>query len=162
MREVRRVVPAPKELGVALIGVPAGADLELDLTMQSVSEGVYVSGRVSGALAGECGRCLRVIDDTIEVTIAELYAYRNSTTDETAEEDEVGRLRDDLIDLEPVVRDAVVLALPVNPVCRADCPGLCPDCGVAWDELPAGHSHEQLDSRWAALQSRKPETDSPQ
>ena len=108
MREVHRVVPAPKDLGLALIGVPAGSDLALDLTMQSVTEGVYVSGHVSGPLAGECGRCLRPIEDTVDVDIAELYAYADSTTDETAEEDEVGRIEGDLIDLEPVVRDAVV------------------------------------------------------
>ncbi len=159
LRAVQRVVPAPKDLGVALIGVPAGADLTLALSMQSVSEGVYVSGQVTGALVGECGRCLRAIGDTIMVNVAELYAYPNSTTEETTEEDEVGRIHDDLIDIEPVLRDAVVLALPVNPVCRDDCPGLCPDCGVAWDELPAEHSHQLLDSRWAALQELKPETD---
>jgi uncharacterized protein len=156
MRGVRRVAPAPKALGLELIGVPTGADLSLDLTMQSVTEGVYVSGHVSAALTGECGRCLRPIDDTVDVDIAELYAYADSTTDETAEEDEVGRIEGDLIDLEPVVRDAVVLALPVNPVCDEDCRGLCPDCGVPWDDLPADHGHTVADPRWAALSKLGP------
>ncbi|HEU0240993.1 MAG TPA: YceD family protein [Micromonosporaceae bacterium] len=151
MREVQRVVPAPGDLGLQLIGVPRGTDLTLDLTLQSVTEGVYVSGHVSGGLAGECGRCLRPIQDTVDVEIAELYAYADSTTDETTEDDEVGRIQGDLIDLEPVVRDAIVLALPVNPVCGDDCRGLCPDCGVPWDDLPADHRHEQDDPRWAAL-----------
>jgi len=151
MREIRRVVPAPEDLGVELIGVPRGSDLVLDLTLQSVSEGVYVSGRVRARLAGECGRCLRTIEDTMDVEIAELYAYEDSTTDETTDEDEVGRIEHDLIDLEPVVRDALVLALPVNPVCREDCRGLCPECGVPWDDLPTGHTHDHLDPRWAAL-----------
>jgi len=151
MRTVRRVVPAPADLGLELIRVPEGADLTLDLRMESVSEGVLVSGTVSAPVAGECGRCLRPISDSVAVTIQELYAYEHSTTDETADEDEVGRLQGDLIDLEPVLRDAVVLALPVTPLCREDCPGLCPECGVHWDELPAGHSHEQVDPRWAAL-----------
>jgi uncharacterized protein len=156
MREVRRVAPAPKDLGLELIGVPPGADLDLDLTMQSVTEGVYVSGHVSAALSGECGRCLRALDDTVDVDIAELYAYADSTTDETAEEDEVGRIEGDLIDLEPVVRDAVVLALPVNPVCAEDCRGLCPDCGVPWDDLPTDHGHTVTDPRWAALSKLGP------
>jgi uncharacterized protein len=155
-RELHRVVPAPIDLGLELIGLPAGSDLTLDLRLQSVSEGVYVSGTVDGHLIGECGRCLRGIDDTISVDIAELFAYENSTTDETTEEDEIGRVRDDLIDIEPSVRDAVVLALPANPVCRADCPGLCPDCGVPMDELPADHSHDQIDPRWAALHDLHP------
>ncbi len=60
-------------------------------------------------------------------------------------------MQGDLIDLEPAVRDAVVLALPTNPLCRDDCPGLCSECGVHWDDLPEDHTHEQTDPRWAAL-----------
>ncbi len=151
MREVHRTAPAPADLGLELIGVPAGAELALDLRLESVSEGVLVSGTVTAPVEGECGRCLREISETEEVTIQELYAYPDSTTDETTDEDEVSRLQGDLIDLEPVLRDAVVLALPTNPLCREDCPGLCPDCGLRWEDLPAGHNHEQTDPRWAAL-----------
>ena len=155
LRVVDRSVPAPADLGLELIGVPLGAELTMRLRLESVSEGVLVSGTISGPVAGECGRCLRPISDTLEVTIQELYAYAHSTTDETTDEDEVGRLQGDLIDLEPALRDAVVLALPTNPLCREDCPGLCPDCGVPLDELPEGHSHQQLDPRWAALSQMK-------
>jgi uncharacterized protein len=151
MRVVERVVPAPKDLGLALIRVPEGADLALTLRMESVTEGVLVSARAQAALQGECGRCLREIDDTLDVTFQELYAYEHSTTDETTDEDEVGRMQGDLIDLEPELRDAMVLALPNHPLCREDCPGLCPECGARWDELPADHTHRQVDARWAAL-----------
>ncbi|MDG4785542.1 YceD family protein [Micromonospora sp. WMMD1102] len=151
LRAVSRTVAAPADLGVELIGVPEGADLSLDLRLESVSEGVLVSGTVTGPIEGECGRCLRPITDSLTVPIQELYAYEHSTTDETTDEDEVGRMQGDLIDLEPALRDAVVLALPTNPVCREDCPGLCPECGVHWDELPAEHSHQQVDPRWAGL-----------
>ncbi|WBB56922.1 YceD family protein [Verrucosispora sp. WMMD573] len=151
LRTVERVVPAPSDLGVELIGVPEGVGLDLDLRMESVSEGVLVSGTVNGPIQGECSRCLREINDSVTVTIQELYAYENSTTDATTEEDEVGRMQGDLIDLEPALRDAVVLALPNNPLCRQDCPGLCPECGVHRDDLPADHSHQQIDPRWAGL-----------
>jgi uncharacterized protein len=151
MRTVSRVVQAPPHLGVELIGVREGADVSLDLRLESVSEGVLVSGTVSAPVGGECGRCLRTIEDSVEVDIQELFAYAHSTTDVTTEEDEVGRLQGDLIDLEPAVRDAVVLALPTNPLCREDCPGLCPECGALWDDLPADHSHRLADPRWAAL-----------
>jgi uncharacterized protein len=151
MRTVQRVVPAPADLGLELIRVPEGADLSLDVRLESVSEGVLVSGSVSGPVEGECGRCLRPISDTLEVTVQELFAYAHSTTDETTEEDEVGRLQGDLIDLAPSLRDAVVLALPNHPLCRSDCPGLCPECGAHWDDLPADHNHDQIDPRWAAL-----------
>lgn len=153
MRTVRRVVKAPEDLGLALIRVPAGADLRLDLRLESVSEGVLVSGTVAATVSGECARCLRLISTDLEVPIQELFAYPDSTTDVTAEEDEVGRLQGDLIDLEPTVRDAVVLALPTSPLCRDDCPGLCPECGVHRDDLPADHHHERIDPRWAALKN---------
>lgn len=152
-RTLVRVVPAPANLGLELISVPEGSDLELDLSMTSVSEGVYVSGRVRGSLSGECGRCLNEIDESFDVPFAELYAYADSTTEETTDADEVGRMQGELIDLEPAVRDAVVLTLPTNPLCRPDCPGLCPECGVPFDDLPADHRHEVGDPRWAALRN---------
>jgi uncharacterized protein len=151
LRAIKRTVPAPADLGVALVAVPAGSTVDLDLRLESVTEGVLVSGTVSAEVAGECGRCLRPIRDRLTVKLQELYAYEHSVTDETAEEDEVHRLQGDLLDLEPALRDAVVLALPTNPRCREDCPGLCPECGVPRDELPADHNHKQVDPRWAAL-----------
>src|SRR3712207_1040971 len=152
-RALIKVAPAPADLGLELIRVPEGSDLELDLSLTSVSEGVYVSGTVRGSLTGECGRCLNEISAAFEVTVAELFAYADSTTEETTEPDEVGRMQGDLIDLEPAVRDAVVLTLPGNPLCRSDCPGLCPECGVHFDDLPADHSHQDADPRWAALRN---------
>jgi len=152
-RALKRVIPAPEDLGLELIKVPEGSDVELDLVLTSVSEGVYVSGRVRGSLTGECGRCLNEISESFDVPIAELFAYADSTTEETTDEDEVGRMQGDLIDLEPAVRDAIVLTLPTNPLCRPDCPGLCPECGVHFDDLPADHSHEVVDARWAALRT---------
>jgi uncharacterized protein len=151
MRVVERTVSAPEDLGLELIGVPQGEPVRLDLRLESVSEGVLVSGTITAPIVGECGRCLRPIRDTLVVNLQELYAYEHSVTDETTEEDEVGRMQGDLIDLEPALRDAVVLALPNHPLCREDCPGLCPGCGVHWDELPVGHAHEQVDPRWSAL-----------
>ncbi len=147
----QREVGAPEGLGLELVGVPSGAGLSIDLRLESVSEGVLVSGTVSGPVEGECGRCLRPISDTIAVSIQELYAYPDSATIAMGEDDEVGRVLGELIDLEPVLRDAVVLALPNHPLCRDDCPGLCPECGVALDELPADHRHGQVDPRWAML-----------
>jgi uncharacterized protein len=159
VRALTRIVPAPKDLGGELIAVSQGADLELDLSMTSVSEGVYVSGVVRGRVHGECGRCLRDIDQSSEFSIREMFLYPEFEMDQGDDGDDdevagdVGRMQGDLIDLEPAVRDAVVLALPVNPLCRPDCPGLCPDCGVHLDELPADHSHELDDPRWAALRN---------
>lgn len=150
-RELRLDVSALPDLGLDMIGVPEDAELHIELMLTSVTEGVLATGTLTAPVIGECGRCLRPISDTSVFDIQELYAYPDSPTEETTDEDEVMRLQEDLIDLEPPVRDAVMLGLPVNPLCREDCPGLCPDCGQPRDELPADHQHEQLDPRWAAL-----------
>ncbi|HEX2418178.1 MAG TPA: YceD family protein, partial [Micromonosporaceae bacterium] len=135
MREVERTVSAPEGFGLALSGVPAGAPILLRLRLESVTEGVLVTGTAAMRVFSECGRCLRPIDDTLEVSVQELYAYPDSTTDATADENEVYRLWEDYADLEPALRDAVVFALPAQPLCREDCPGLCPECGGHWDDL---------------------------
>lgn len=159
MRPVRTSVPAPADLGVEMARVPAGSPMELDLRLESVVEGVLVSGTVHAQVAAECARCLTPVTDEVTAEVQELFAYEQSTTEQTSEEDEVSHLVGDLVDLEPVVRDAVVLALPLAPLCRDDCRGLCPDCGVAYDELPENHAHEApIDPRWAALAHRTTES----
>ncbi|HYT09222.1 MAG TPA: YceD family protein, partial [Mycobacteriales bacterium] len=151
MRAVRRSVPAPADLGVGLARVPEGAPLELDLRLESVVEGVLVSGTVTAPVTGECARCLNPVTDGLKVDVQELFAYPDSATEETTDEGEVSRLVGDLIDLEPVVRDTLVLALPLSPLCREDCRGLCPSCGLRYDDLPEDHTHTTTDPRWAAL-----------
>jgi uncharacterized protein len=154
MRTVRLPAPAPAELGVELIGVPTGSEIDLDLRLESVMEGVLVSGTAAVQLAGECGRCLEPVTETLTVPIQELFAYPDSTTDATADEDETARMEGDFLDLEPTLRDAVVLALPLTPLCREDCAGLCAECGERLDDLPGlpeDHTHEAPDARWSAL-----------
>ena len=151
MRELDRSVPAPDHWRVELIGVPAGADVHLRLRLESVMEGVLVSGDIEVPLTGSCARCLEPIEDTLHLSVQELYAYAGSTTEATSEEDEVRRIEGDYLDLEPLARDTVVLNLPLAPVCTEDCRGLCVDCGQRLDDLPADHTHEVVDPRWAGL-----------
>lgn len=151
MRTDRRRIPAPAGLGHELVVVPEGAPLALDLRVESVTEGVLVTGTVTADTRGECGRCLAPVRDALVVELCELFAYPDSATDSTTAADEVSRVEDDYVDLEPVVRDAVVLGLPFTPLCRPDCAGLCPECGERLDDLPPGHRHETLDPRWSAL-----------
>ncbi|QSR27362.1 metal-binding protein [Nocardioides aromaticivorans] len=151
-REVSRTVPAPADLGIEVLSVPEGAPVELDLRLEAVMEGVLVTGTASAVLEGECARCLEPIHDELEVTFQELFVYDDIRDSADAEEDdEVSMLQDDLVDLEPLLRDAVVLALPFQPLCQDDCPGLCPECGVRLIDEP-DHAHEApIDPRWAAL-----------
>lgn len=150
MRRVRRAEPAPAGWSLELVGVPAGSELGLDLRLEAVMDGVLVSGTVTASVEAECGRCLTPMTDEVEVDVQELFAYDPPPRGQEA--DEVSATVDgDLIDLEPVLRDAVMLGLPLNPVCREDCAGLCAGCGEPLAELPAGHGHDEIDPRWAAL-----------
>jgi uncharacterized protein len=149
-------VPAPAELGIEVLRVPEGSQVEIDLRLEAVMEGVLVTGTATAELVGECVRCLEEIHDEIEVSFQELYVYDDQShhRDGDDEEDlEVRRLEDDLLDLEPLLRDAVVLALPFQPLCEDDCPGLCPECGARLKDDP-DHAHEApIDPRWAGLQA---------
>jgi uncharacterized protein len=149
-RRVSRSAPAPAGLGIDVLGVPEGSPIELDLRLEAVMEGVLVTGTARAGLAGECSRCLDPIEDEIEVELQELYAY-DDEHDEPEDEDEEARLQGDLLDLEPLVRDAVVLALPFGPLCRDDCPGLCVECGARLADEPEHHHGDRIDPRWAAL-----------
>ncbi|HEY0401671.1 MAG TPA: DUF177 domain-containing protein, partial [Blastococcus sp.] len=163
MQEIDRTLPAPAEWRVELIGVPAGADVHLRLRLESVMEGVLVTGELDVPVTGSCARCLEPIEDTLHLDVQELYAYEGSTTEATSEEDEVRRIDGDYLDLAPLVRDTVVLNLPLAPVCSEDCAGLCVDCGQRLDDLPADHHHEIVDARWAGLAEKfgTPTTSSP-
>ena len=151
MRSVETTVAAPDDLGSPVIGIPTGSDLELDLRLEAVMEGVLVSGTVRGRAVGECSRCLDEMAQDVVVRLQELFVYpsRRPGSDEEGEED-LRELEGDLIDLEPALRDAVVLALPFQPVCSPDCPGLCPQCGERLADDP-GHQHDVSDPRWSAL-----------
>ena len=155
MMTFSETVPSPSRIGLDLIGIDEGAPLKLDLRIESVSEGVLVSGTVSAPTAGECARCLTPITGDVEINLTELFAYPDSATDETTESDEVGRVgssgEPDTVDLEQPIIDAMGLALPFSPLCSPDCAGLCPQCGVPLATAEPGHHHEQIDPRWAKL-----------
>ncbi|CCH79914.1 conserved hypothetical protein [Nostocoides japonicum T1-X7] len=157
MEELDRVVGAPADLGTDVIGIPEGQPLELDLRLESVVEGVLVSGTARATATGACVRCLDPLSREVGVRFQELFAY----ADRAAHHREVGaetdeaeeyQLEGDLLDLEPMLRDTVVPSLPFQPVCRDDCPGLCSECGAALADDP-GHHHDVIDPRWSALQS---------
>ena len=179
-RTQQLTVPAPDDLRLELARVPVGADMQLDVRFEAVTEGVLVTGSATGPLAGECARCLRPLTTSVTAGFTELYLYadgrrthnkhdkhgthdkhdkhdrRNSREwfDEDTEQDDEERYLDgDLLDLEPVLRDAVVLALPMSPLCLQDCPGLCVECGVPLADTGPGHGHDEApDPRWAALE----------
>ncbi|MEV6275780.1 DUF177 domain-containing protein [Nocardia sp. NPDC051832] len=153
MRELQRTVTLADRMGLEMVAAPQGAEMRLDLMLQSVSEGVLVTGTVTAPTEGECSRCLEPFTAEVRLYLTELFAYPDSATEQTTEEDEVQRLVDDTIDLEPVLVDAIGLELPLQPTCTPDCPGLCAECGVRMAIAGSDHSHEILDPRWAKLAS---------
>lgn len=157
MKRMTLSLPAPVDLGVNMIGVPKDAEVELDLRLEAVMEGVLVSGTAQAPLAGECGRCLDPVTSEIEVDLQELFFYSN---EDASEEDSL--LDGELLDLEPTFRDAAVLALPLSPVCGEDCAGLCMECGIKLAEAGDDHRHEKIDARWASLQGLVTENDNDQ
>ena len=146
MKKVSRTVPAPAGLGIEMIRVPEGSDIPLELQLESVVEGIYVSGVAEVALSGECSRCLRPIEDDLELELQELYFYPGGDIDEDSHV-----VVDERVDLEPLIRDAVVLDLPFTPLCRDDCAGLCVTCGANLNDDP-DHGHgDRIDPRWGKL-----------
>jgi len=144
MRESSLDVAEPEGYGNAVIAVRQGTNVHIDTRMESLHDGILVTGTVETTAEGECVRCLTDVKVPIEVEFQELFAY---SVDEAFDY----TVHDDYVDLEPVVRDAVVLSLPFQPVCQDDCLGLCPQCGARLLDNP-GHEHEApIDPRWAAL-----------
>ena len=154
MTEVQRTDIPDERIGAEMIGIPAGAPVELDLRLESVSEGVLVTGTVTADTEGQCGRCLDPMNDSVSIYLTELFAYPDSETDKTTDDEDVERIVDEMISLEQTIIDAVATTLPLSPVCREDCPGLCVECGVKLADAGPDHGHDIIDPRWAKLADR--------
>lgn len=169
MKEYQLDLVVPLPLGVPLIAVQVGSIIEVDARLEAVTEGILLSADIYAVASGECIRCLDPVELEIDRKIQELYLYeddgsssskggkkkshskKNQPVEDELEEDDLLFLDGVIMDLEPPIRDAIVLDLPVNPLCDPDCLGLCPDCGQKWALLPEDHAHEVIDARWAGL-----------
>lgn len=157
-RQVSRTVPGPADLGIDVLRIPESSPVDLDLRLEAVMEGVLVTGTATAGLEGECVRCLGPITEELSVSFQDLFSYADRDAGDDPD-DETRRLEGDLLDLEPLLRDAVVLALPFRPLCVPDCPGLCTECGARLAEDPE-HTHgPETDPRWAALAALQQDQD---
>lgn len=148
-------VALAEELGIGVLSVAKESEVEFDLRLESVMEGVLVSGTALVTVTGECSRCLEPLSYDLEVDLQELFEYpetdsRGREMDDEFGDEDIPKVKDDLIDLEPLLRDAVVLALPLQPLCKSECLGLCVECGANLNEQP-DHAHDLVDPRWSAL-----------
>ncbi|GAA1753579.1 DUF177 domain-containing protein [Agromyces humatus] len=144
MRDEQLTIVVDDAMGEGLVAVRADSELDLEVRLESVHEGVLVTGEVDATAEGECGRCLIDITLPVQVEFQELFAYHSGEAIEY-------EVQDDHVDLESLIRDAVVLSLPFQPVCRPDCPGLDPETGLRLADHPELVTPEHSDPRWAAL-----------
>ncbi|ARD41500.1 YceD family protein [Actinomyces gaoshouyii] len=163
-KQIHLDLAAPEDLGTEVIGAEPGSPLVVDAALVSMEDGVLVRGSARTRIHGECVRCLTGIDEDREITFDELYLLPDKAAEARADEED--EEADDLfvtgqttIDLEPALRDALILGLPMRPLCRPDCAGLCSQCGERLDDLPADHHHDTIDPRWAALSELLPGSD---
>jgi uncharacterized protein len=163
LKEYELDIEAPTRIGVPLIAIPEGDVIEADIRLESVTEGILLSAEIYAVAIGECIRCLDAVEVVVDRKIQELYRYeptndkgrKKKRDDEDVDldvEDEL-QMEGDLMNLEIPIIDAIILTLPVNPLCSEECLGLCPDCGEKWETLPEGHAHEVIDARWSGLEN---------
>jgi uncharacterized protein len=151
-RSENRLVPAPADLHVAVARVSVGAEIKLSVRLEAMTDGVLVTAEATVPVTGECARCLEPLTSSVDVTFRELYESGADLADPDDDIDDRRFLVADMLDLEPALRDAVVLALPLAPLCRSDCEGLCPECGIPLAEAGPAHGHDDAtDPRWAGL-----------
>ena len=170
MREYELTIDSHEELGFEVLSIAADEPIDIDLRIESVAEGILASASIRTEASGECGRCLDAVFYDVDESFQELYEYvedprqarkknkpgkkrPQKSDDDDLDEDLVRQMDGELIDLDGPIRDAIILNLPINPLCSPDCPGLCPDCGLKWIELPDDHAHAPADIRWAGLEN---------
>nr|WP_067782797.1 DUF177 domain-containing protein [Actinomyces vulturis] len=155
MKEFDVTAPAPNDMGTAVIGARPGSPIEAHGTLTSVEDGVLASGSATIDVHGECVRCLGDVDQTQTVSFNELYVFPTAAIKHAEDGDDEARdlfeVGENSLDLEPAIRDALVLRLPFKPLCDDNCEGLCSECGERFADLPDDHVHEVIDPRWASL-----------
>lgn len=151
-RELLRQPGLRKEIGVSLPAADLGVDddritgdVDVDLTATSTLDGVVVEGTVTMPWRAPCRRCLAEVVGTGIIDVDEVYQ------DEIGDQDDAFPIEGDQIDLAPAVREAVLLELPDDVLCREDCAGICPVCGIDRNQGDCDCDTTVRDERWAAL-----------
>ncbi len=142
-RQERRQGPIAG-LEVSGSGLPRGAEVVVDVVLESVPGAVIARGWVAAPWAGACRRCLEEATGGVRADVVEVFEADHDP-------EHTYPLAGDQLDLEPMARDAVLLELPLAPLCREECRGLCPSCGANLNEGGCACQPALHDPRWAAL-----------
>ncbi len=151
-----RIVEPLEGAGTALARLNA-SPVEADLRAESVVEGILVTGRAGAGVTFECSRCLTEFPSELEVELCELFVGGSNRAPQP--EEDSYEVTGTEIDLEPMLRDALVLALPLNPMCSPDCKGYCAGCGQNLNEGECTCSPDDVDPRWAGLEDLRAKLD---
>jgi uncharacterized protein len=151
-RKVLHLAGPVTGLVVNEVRIPEDEDVTLDVTIDSMADGLTVDGRLQSRWVAECRRCLAEASKPIDLAVKELFQPEPIAEDAYAFEGAQ-------LDLEPMIRDLLLLELPLAPLCRDECAGLCPVCGVNRNDLDCGHDDKPTDVRWSALESLKLQLD---
>lgn len=152
---LEKIFEAPSHMGSDVLAVPEGSDMTVDARIDSVTEGLYLSGEITVTVRGVCVRCLDPLESEWTAPIEELFllpeAVRRAVDDGDEDAQEMYTTDGESLDIESALRDAIVAELPFRPLCSEDCQGLCPGCGIKLAEAEEGHHHEMIDPRLAVL-----------
>ncbi|EYT63267.1 hypothetical protein H483_0107580 [Dietzia sp. UCD-THP] len=151
MMQVRRAAVLPSSIGVELIRIPEGDEVDLDLDLTFVEEGVLVTGSVAGCAEVECARCLGEFTTEVSVDLTEMYAAEGTAAAAGVEQDEVRLLDGDLLDLEPALVDAFGLEFPMSPTCTDYGHSGCVNPDTPAPDGVSGDTEGRIDPRWAGL-----------
>lgn len=132
------------ELETSAVAVVEEEPITFAGLLEAVHEGILVTGTVRCHWRGTCRRCLEPASGELSVAVRELCVERG-------DEETTYALGHEQLDLEPIVHDACILELPLAPLCREGCLGLCPACGANRNDDPCGCDASRGDPRWSAL-----------
>ncbi|HAH53569.1 MAG TPA: DNA-binding protein [Bifidobacterium sp.] len=169
-KEIDETFPAPSGIGDEIVGVDEGADVSVTGSFDSIVDGLVLTARINAPVHAECTRCLKPIKRDWTVNVTSFFPYEDASTNSNgkSKDDEVDIIAGEdesedtypllgggaWADLEALLRDTLVEELPLQPLCKPDCKGLCSQCGVDLNEHP-DHHHDVTDIRFAALEGLK-------
>lgn len=174
-KEIDATFPAPSGIGDEIVGVDEGADVSVVGSFDSIVDGLILNARISAPVHAECTRCLKPIQRDWTVNVTSFFPYEDKSAagkggkaGKNGKEEEVDIIAGEdesedtyplldggaWADLEALLRDTLVEELPLQPLCKPDCKGLCSQCGIDLNENP-DHQHDMTDIRFAALEGLK-------
>ncbi len=129
-------------------------DLRGSIRMTRAVQGLYAHGQLTAVARAECVRCLNPYGQPLDIELDDLFVYPPSKAPEPL----LAVPETGLLDLSPLVREYMLLDFPIQPLCRPDCRGLCPECGANLNETTCGHAQAPADLRRAPLRASQIES----